>query len=134
MVRFKVLFQSFKFRIRFVFGGGLAHSHFVFIIIYLLKYFNCLKENINYTLLCIKMVQMICKLYAFYLICMVLSVHLHVLCNLPAVIVYVCQLLNQSMLATAIVRSSICHGCSWRIDQILLNLQIVYRFLSEFTT
>lgn len=94
MVRFKVLFQSFKFRIRFVFGGGLAHSHFVFIIIYLLKYFNCLKENINYTLLCIKMVQMICKLYAFYLICMVLSVHLHVLCNLPAVIVYVCQLLN----------------------------------------
>lgn len=76
---------------------------------------------------------MICKLYAFYLNCMVLSVHLHVLCNLPAVIVYVCQLLNQSMLATAIVRSSICHGCSWRIDQILLNLQIVYRFLSEFT-
>lgn len=51
MVRFKVLFQSFKFRIRFVFGGGLAHSHFVFIIIYFLKYFNCLKENINYTLL-----------------------------------------------------------------------------------
>lgn len=51
MVRFKVLFQSFKFRIRFVFGGGLAHSHFVFIIIYSLKYFNCLKENINYTLL-----------------------------------------------------------------------------------
>lgn len=105
MVRFKVLFQSFKFRIRFVFGGGLAHSHFVFIIIYFLKYFNCLKENINYTLLdtvqqqhkytvCIKIVQMICKLYAFYLNCMVLSVHLHVLCNLPAVIVYVCQLLN----------------------------------------
>lgn len=51
MVRFKVLFQSFKFRIRFVFGGGLAHSHFVFIIIYFLKYFNCLKENIIYTLL-----------------------------------------------------------------------------------
>lgn len=51
MVRFKVLFQSFKFRIRFVIGGGLAHSHFVFIIIYLLKYFNCLKENIIYTLL-----------------------------------------------------------------------------------
>lgn len=100
MVRFKVLFQSFKFRIRFVFGGGLAHSHFVFIIIYFLKYFNCLKENINLTLcnnntnICIKIVQMICKLYAFYLNCMVLSVHLHVLCNLPAVIVYVCQLLN----------------------------------------
>lgn len=145
MVRFKVLFQSFKFRIRFVFGGGLAHSHFVFIIIYLLKYFNCLKENIIYTLLdtvqqqhkymyqdSTNDMQIVCILPD----CMVLSVHLHVLCNLPAVIVYVCQLLNQSMLAAVawIVRSSICHGCSWRIDQILLNLQIVYRFLSEFTT